>query len=107
VTLIATSTLVTHVADFVDEFAWVYAIAIVLYVITSMFFAVGLRIPYSRWSDAILTFLRDVSEPLLRLFRRILPSFGGLDLSPIIAIVLVRLAGSVAAQAISGHAISV
>ena len=28
------------------------------------------------------TFLRDVTEPYLRIFRRILPSFGGLDLQP-------------------------
>ncbi|MGD0980272.1 MAG: YggT family protein [Solirubrobacteraceae bacterium] len=99
---ILASAFVGHVAAFVDYFAWVYAIAIILYVLTSMIFAAGLRIPYNRWSDAILTFLRDVSEPCLRLFRRILPSFGALDLSPIVAIIVVRLAGSLAARAIGG-----
>jgi uncharacterized protein YggT (Ycf19 family) len=49
----------------------------------------------------VLSFLRDVSEPYLRLCRRILPSMGGFDLSPIIAIAVVRLAGSLAARAIS------
>jgi len=98
---VAASWLAIHAADYVDDLAWVYTIAIIAYVVTSLFFSVGLRIPYSRWSDAILTFLRDVSEPLLRLFRRILPSLGGFDLSPIIAIVVVRLAGSLAARAIS------
>jgi len=63
-------------------------------------FAAGLRLPYSRWSDAVLTFLRDVCEPYLRLFRRVLPSFGGLDFSPIIAIVLLQLAGSLISRAI-------
>jgi len=99
VTLLA-SAFVGHLATFVDVLAWVYTIAIILYVLTSMVFAAGLRIPYNRWSDAVLTFLRDVSEPLLRLFRRILPSFGGIDLSPIIAILVVPLAGSLAARAI-------
>jgi YggT family protein len=98
--ILATSSFVHHVALFVDYLAWVYAGAIILYILTMMFFAAGLRIPYSRWSDAILTFLRDVSEPLLRVFRRILPSFGGLDFSPILAIAVVRLAGSLAARAI-------
>ncbi len=101
-TLLATSAFVRHLAAFVDDLAWVYTIAIILYVLTSMVFAAGLRIPYNRWTDAILTFLRDVSEPLLRVFRRILPSFGGLDFSPILAILLVRLTGSLAARAIGG-----
>jgi YggT family protein len=102
VTIVATSSLAGHIADFVDDLAWVYTIAIILYVITNLFFGAGLRIPYNRWSDAVLTFLREVSEPLLRLFRRILPSFGGLDFSPIIAILLVRLVGSLLASAIRG-----
>ena len=42
-------------------------------------------------SDAILTFLRDVSEPFLRIFRRILPTFGGLDFSPILAIFTLQI----------------
>ena len=37
--------------------------------------------------DRIQDFLRDVCEPYLRLFRRLLPAFGPLDLSPIVAIV--------------------
>ena len=48
----------------------------------------------------MLSFLREVSEPLLRLCRRILPPMGGFDLSPIIAIAAVLLAGSLATDAI-------
>jgi len=65
---IVAAAFVGHVAAFVDDLAWVYTIAIILYVLTSMVLAAGLRIPYNRWSDAMLTFLRDVSEPCLRLF---------------------------------------
>jgi uncharacterized protein YggT (Ycf19 family) len=36
----------------------------------------------------IQDFLRDVCEPYLRLFRRILPSFGPLDLSPVVAVIV-------------------
>jgi YggT family protein len=90
----------TTVADFVSALTWVYTLAIVAYILTSLAFAAGLRLPYSRWSDAILTFLRDVCEPYLRIFRRILPSFGGLDFSPIIAIILLQVAGSLISGAI-------
>lgn len=99
--ILALSSLQLHSAEFVDDLAWVYTVAIIAYVISSLFFSLGLRIPYSRWSDALLGFLRDVSEPYLRLCRRILPPMGGLDLSPIIAIAAVRLVGSLASRAIT------
>jgi YggT family protein len=88
------------IADFVSDLAWVYTLVIFAYILTSLAFAAGLRIPYTRWTDAILTFLRDVCEPYLRLFRRILPSMGGLDFSPIIAIIVLQVAGSLISRAI-------
>jgi YggT family protein len=87
---------------YVDVLAYVYTVTIIIYVLMNLMFTAGLRIPYSRWSDALLGFLRDVCEPFLRLCRKLLPSFGGLDLSPIVAIVIVRVVGHFAAQAISG-----
>jgi YggT family protein len=47
-----------------------------------------LRLPYSPWLNRIQRFLYDVSEPYLRLFRRVLPSMGALDLSPIVAVIV-------------------
>jgi len=44
------------------------------------------RLPYSVWVRRISDFLRDVCEPYLRIFRRILPPLGPLDLSPVVAI---------------------
>ena len=88
------------IADFVLALTWVYMLVIFAYILTILAFTAGLRIPYSRTSDAILGFLRDVCEPYLRLFRRILPSFGGLDLSPIIGVILLQVAGTLIANAI-------
>jgi uncharacterized protein YggT (Ycf19 family) len=42
--------------------------------------------PYSVWLNRIQRFLYDVCEPYLKIFRRIIPPLGPLDLSPIIAI---------------------
>jgi YggT family protein len=97
--ILATS-FAAHVADYIVALAGVYTIAIIGYIIVSLAFSAGLRIPYSRWTDAVLTFLRDVTEPFLRIFRRILPSFGGLDLSPMIAIIVVQAAARIIAAAI-------
>ena len=59
-----------------------------------------MRPPYSRTTDAILGFLRDICEPFLRIFRRVLPSFGGIDFSPIVAIVVLELFNSIVVQGI-------
>ena len=66
---------------FIDIFLWVYVLLIFVYVLTSW-----VRLPYSVWVRRVSDFLRDVCEPYLRLFRRILPSLGPLDLSPVVAI---------------------
>jgi YggT family protein len=66
---------------FIDDFIWVYVLLIFAYVLTSW-----VRLPYSPWLRRIQEFLRDVCEPYLRLFRRVIPAFGPLDLSPVVAI---------------------
>ena len=98
--MIAATSFAAHVADYIRALAGVYTIAIIAYIVVSLAFSAGLRIPYTRWSDAVLTFLRDVTEPFLRIFRRILPSFGGLDLSPMLAIVVLQAAARIIAAAI-------
>jgi len=92
----------SQIADFVDALVWVYSILIIAYILSSMFFSVGGRIPYSRWSRAILDFLRDVCEPYLSLFRRFIPQFGPLDLSPMIGIIVLVAVGSIVSGIIRG-----
>jgi YggT family protein len=84
-----------QIASFVDALVWVYSIIIIAYIFSSMFFTVGGRIPYSRASRAVLDFLRDVSEPYLRIFRRFIPPLGPLDLSPMVAIIVLVIVGNI------------
>ncbi len=88
----------TEIANFLSALIYVYTLLIILYIVVQLLFAVGLRLPYSRTSDAVLGFLRDVCEPFLRLFRRVLPSFGGLDFSPLLAIISLQLLNSLVVQ---------
>jgi YggT family protein len=91
-----------QIADYVQAVFYVYTLLIIAYILSSLFFAFGGRLPYSRWSSAILGFLRDVCEPFLSIFRRFIPPLGPLDLSPILAIVLLNIVGSVLANLIRG-----
>jgi YggT family protein len=69
--------------SFVSAFALVYTLIIFAYILSSW-----VRMPYSPWLNRIQRFLYDVSEPYLRLFRRILPSMGPLDLSPMVGTIV-------------------
>src|SRR6478609_7960738 len=89
-------------ADYVVALVSVYSIVVIAYVLSRMFFQLGGRVPYARWSSALIEFLGDVSEPYLRLFRRMLPSFGPLDLSPLVALLFLGIVGGLAAGAIRG-----
>jgi len=90
------------IADYVSALITVYTLLIFAYILTSLIFSFGGRVPYARWSDAILSFLRDVCEPYLRIFRRFIPLIGPLDLSPIVAIVVLQIVGSIIVNAIRG-----
>jgi uncharacterized protein YggT (Ycf19 family) len=92
----------TDVADYLLALIRVYSLLILAYVVTSFLFAVGVKIPYSRGSNAVLNFLRDVSEPYLRIFRRFIPPIGMMDISPIVALIVLQVAGQLVADAIHG-----
>jgi YggT family protein len=90
------------VAGYVDALFYVYILIIFVYILTNLLFGFGMRIPYSRWSDAVLNFLRDVSEPYLRLFRRFIPAVGMFDFSPMIAIFVLYILRTVITSLITG-----
>jgi uncharacterized protein YggT (Ycf19 family) len=87
-----------EIANYLSTLIQVYTLLIILYIVVNLLFAVGLRPPYSRTSDAILSFLREICEPFLRLFRRIVPMMGGFDFSPILAILTLQIINNVVVQ---------
>ena len=69
----------TTAGQFVSVFVVVYSLLIFAYILMSW-----IRVPYSlSWAQR---FLYDVCEPYLRIFRRVLPPLGPVDLSPVVAI---------------------
>jgi len=74
---------VTRAQQFVNVFVGVYVLLILVYIVMSW-----IRLPYSLWLNRIQRFLYDVCEPYLRLFRRILPPLGPLDLSPMVGVIV-------------------
>jgi YggT family protein len=90
-----------QIADFLSALIWVYTIIVIAWVVVSFLFSLGVRTPYSRPVNAVLDFLRDVTEPFLRIFRRLGLQFGPIDFSPIVAILVLRIGGSIIVNLIS------
>jgi len=90
------------VADYVSAIFLVYTILIFLNVLISWV----PRMPYNRTLRAVLDFIKETTDPFLNLFRRILPPLGGggfaLDLSPMIAIVVLVVLRALAVGLIEG-----
>jgi YggT family protein len=90
----------TKIAEFLSALLWVYTLCIIGWVVVSFVLALGVRLPWSRPVNAVLDFLREVSEPLLRVFRRLGLQIGPLDLSPVVAIIVLQVVGSLIIRAI-------
>jgi YggT family protein len=73
---------ISSVETFINVFIGLYWLVIFVYILVSW-----LRLPYSPTINRIQRFLYDVCEPYLRVFRRLLPSTGAIDLSPMLALI--------------------
>jgi YggT family protein len=92
----------SDIAAYVDTLFLIYIVLIFIRVLMSWF----TRIPYNRWLMAVLDFVRETTDPYLNLFRRFIPMVrigpGALDLSPIVAIVVLTIVRTVVVSLIAG-----
>lgn len=90
------------VADYLNTLMLVYLVLIFIRIIMTWL----PRIPYNRYLDMALSFVRDVTDPYLNLFRRFMPPVrlgpGALDLSPIVATFVLLLVGGAIVRVVHG-----
>ena len=90
------------VAGYVITLTYVYFVLIFIRIILSWI----PRMPYNPVLNAVVTFIHDVTDPYLNIFRRFLPPLklgpGALDLSPIVAIFVLMIVGQLVASVIAG-----
>ena len=82
---------------FFDFFAYIifqilqlYKYAVIIYVIISMLVSFNIINHYNKFVSIIMDCLYKITEPLLRIIRKILPNFGAIDLSPVLLIILIE-----------------
>jgi len=88
------------VADYVQALFIVYFILIFANIVLSML----PRVPFSLWSQAIMNFIHETTDPYLNIFRRIMRPIGGgpisIDLSPMLALLILFVADGIIVRAI-------
>ena len=90
------------IADYVSTLITVYVVLIFIRILMSWF----TRIPYNRYLDMALRFVSEVTDPYLNLFRRFIPMVrigpGALDLSPIVAVLVLSILGNIVVNLVHG-----
>jgi YggT family protein len=90
------------VADYVNTLILIYVVLIIVRILMSWI----PRMPYNRWLNMFLTFVTDVTDPYLNIFRRLIPPVrigpGALDLSPTVGVILLLIVGPIVAGLIRG-----
>lgn len=90
------------VADYVGALFLVYIILILIRVLMSWI----PRMPYNPTLRSVLDFISETTDPYLNLFRRIIPPLGGggfgLDLSPMIGIIVLYILRGLVVALIAG-----
>ena len=76
--------------DLVNYFIILFTVAIFVRAILS-FVPLLMRPPYPPFLEVISRVVFQVTEPVIAPVRRMLPTFGGLDLSPMVVIIVLLL----------------
>ena len=92
----------SQIADYVSALFLVYLVLILIRVLLSWV----PRMPYNPYLRAVVGFIEETTDPYLNLFRRVIPPIGGrglaLDLSPILAIIVLVVVQAIVVGAIEG-----
>jgi YggT family protein len=88
-----------EIADYVDALFLVYLVLIFIRILLSWV----PRLPYNRYLRSAVRFVEETTNPYLNLFRRVIPPIGGrLDISPILAILVLYIVQGLVSSAIRG-----
>ena len=81
--LLMLATVRSSVATFVNVFISVYILLIFAHILSTW-----IRMGYSPTLARVQRFLFDICDPYLRIFRRFIPPLGPVDISPIVAVLV-------------------
>ena len=89
------------IATYVDALVLVYTILIFVNILLSWIQQFR-PLPYNLTLRSVISFVEDTTNPYLAVFRSFVPRIGPLDISPILAILVLNILGGLLASAIRG-----
>lgn len=90
--------MVTILFELIDQVLGLYWWVVILAAVMSNLIAFGVVDTRNRLVWTISDFLYRLTEPVLRRIRNVLPSFGGIDLSPLVLLLIIWLLRNVLAR---------
>ncbi len=81
------STIISNLFGVLSQTLYIYSYILIIRVLLTWF-------PNLDWSNPILSNISAITDPYLNMFRGIIPPLGGLDISPILAFVVLNLSTS-------------
>jgi YggT family protein len=88
---------VDYLQTFVTTFTWLYIAIIIAWMLSTW-----VRLPYNIWTNRLRTFLDETASPLVGVFRRFIPRLGMLDLSPLVALIVLQVGASIVNSILDG-----
>tara|TARA_B100000287_G_scaffold425899_2_gene472958 strand:- start:2030 stop:2317 length:288 start_codon:yes stop_codon:yes gene_type:complete len=83
-----------YIVDFfgyiVFQVLQIYKYAVIIYVIVSMLISFNVINYNNKFVSIIMDTLYRLTEPILKIIRKILPNLGTIDLSPVILIIIIE-----------------
>lgn len=79
----------------IAQFLQIYLVIIIIRILLSWF-------PNINWFDPPFSIVSQLTDPYLNLFRSVIPPLGGLDLSPMLAILVLQVLSSAIAPLAMG-----
>ena len=79
------SIVISNIFGVLSQTLFIYSYILIIRVLLTWF-------PNLDWSNPILSNISAISDPYLNLFRGIIPAIGGLDISPILAFIVLNIA---------------
>ena len=90
--------MITILFELLQEALSIYRIVVIVAAVFSLLISFGVLDTRNRIVWQIGDILTKLTEPALRPIRRVLPSFGGIDFSPWVLIILISVAQAVLAR---------
>ena len=90
-----------NIADYAQALIFVYLILIIANVLLS-WIQMFRPIPYKMPLRAVIGFIEESTNPYLNVFRSFIPRIGPLDISPIVAILVLSILGGLVVDLIRG-----